>query len=152
MRFRGPRLSRSFTTSFALALFVALAAVPAVARHATPTPTASPSLPPEDPAITTIARREFVQWQAGTVDKSHYAAPTQAKLTTEKISDTAAALAGLGSLQSVEWNGSLSEDSAPPGTKGYLYRMICVSGAVYEELTIGPDGKIDGIFFRDKLQ
>lgn len=119
--------------------------------RATPTPSATPSPPPEDPAITAIARREFVQWQAGAVDRSHYAAVTQSKLTPEKIADTSRALATLGSLQRVEWDGPIGIVDGPPGVKGYLYRMFCTGGAVYETLTIGPDGKVDGIFFRDKL-
>jgi hypothetical protein len=126
----------------------------AIARpHSTPTPaaTATPSPPPEDPKITLIARREFVAWQAGVVNKDHYAVETQAKLTPDKIADTSKALSDLGALVRTDWYGPLGIADGPPGVNGYLYHMICANGAVYEELTIGPDGKIDGIVFRDKL-
>ncbi len=99
-----------------------------------------------------MARREFVAWQAGVVDPTHYAAVTQAKLTPAKIAATSKALASLGALTSVEWLGYLGIDGGPKGVTGYIYRMRCSNATVFEELTIGPDGKIDGIMFRDRLQ
>jgi hypothetical protein len=153
-RFRGSTLSRSFVISVALAVLTLLAPAGALARgHSTPTPapTATPSPPPEDPKITIIARREFVDWQAGVVDKSHYAPETQAKLSPDKVADTSKALSELGALKQIEWYGPLGIADGPPGVKGYLYHMICANASVYEELTIGPDGLIDGIVFRDKL-
>lgn len=145
---------RSFITSLgALLITLALLSVPAIARpHPTPTPTATPAPPPEDPAITSIARHEFVAWQAGVVDKSRYAPVTQAKLTDKQINDTSSALANLGALVSTKWWGPLGIEGGPPGVKGYVYQMYCTNGMVYEQLTIdSATGKIDGIFFRDKL-
>jgi len=92
-----------------------------------------------------------VAWQAGVVDKAHYAAETQAKLVPEKVADTSKALSALGALERTEWYGPLGIADGPPGVKGYLYHMVCANASVYEELTIGPDGLIDGIVFRDKL-
>jgi hypothetical protein len=127
------------------------APVAALARpRPTPTPTATPTPPPEDPAVTAIARREFVAWQAGVVTKSHYSSRTQG-LYPAKIDDTSKALSHFGYLTGVEWVGPLAISDGPPGEKGYVYRMNCVEGSVYEYLTIGADGKIDGIVFRDKL-
>ena len=40
---------------------------------------------------------------------------------------------------------------APPGVVGYSYRMICSNGAIFEQLMIEPDGKIDSINFLKKL-
>jgi hypothetical protein len=148
-------LFRSFAISAALALvLVAFApAGPALARpHPTPTPTATPAPGPEDPAITQIARREFVAWQAGVIDKSRYADVTSTKMLPDKVADTSRALSALGALQHTEWLGPLALPAdSPPGVKGYLYRMTCSNAAVYEQLTMAPDGKIDGIFFGDKL-
>ncbi len=149
-------MSRSFATSL---LALALAVVPAAALargHVAPTPVPSvaptPTTAPENPAITTLARREFVAWQAGSVDASHYADQTRAKLSPAKIAATSKALAALGALVKVDWLGYLGIHGGPPGVTGYIYRMHCTYAAVYEELTIAADGKIDGIIFRDKLQ
>src|SRR6185312_4259757 len=118
-------LSRSSTTRvlvFALAVLLSLAAPGlALARpHATPTPAASSG--PEDPAITTVARREFVAWQAGIVNKDHYDPRTVADMTDEKISTTSKALGVLGTLESMVWVGPLGVDD--PKVKGYIYKMV----------------------------
>ena len=149
-------LSRSFRTSLLVAALLIVPAAALARGHAKPTPTptavATPTAPPENPTITALARREFVSWQAGTVDTSHYAETTRAKLTPEKIAATSKALGTLGALTSVEWLGYLGIQDGPPGVTGYIYKMQCQNATVYEELTIGPDGKIDGIVFRDTLQ
>jgi hypothetical protein len=59
-----------------------------------PTPTATPTLPPENPAITAIARREFVSWQAGSVDKDHYVEAAQTQLTSDITDKMSKALVG----------------------------------------------------------
>ena len=145
-------LSRLFGIS-ALALAALFAVVPgnADARKATPAPTASPTPPPEDPAVTQIARREFVAWQAGVVTPNRYAAGAQAGLTADKIAETSKQLGAAGTLVKTDWIGPLVVDDAPPGTHGYWYKMTCENAAVYERLILAPDGKIDGIMFRDKL-
>jgi hypothetical protein len=146
-------LSRSSVISVAFAA-LALCSMPApalaYAHNPGPAPTATPTLPPEDPAITTVARREFVAWQAGVVDRSHYSAQTQG-LTDEKIADTSKALSQYGALLQTQWAGPLGIQDAPSGVKGYVYKMICTGGMLYELLTIGPDGKVDGVIFRNKL-
>ena len=118
---------------------------------AKPTPTATPTLPPEDPAITTIARREFVAWQAGVVEKTRYAPEAQAKLTDESISNVSKALSSYGALLHTQWMGYLQIVGGPPGEVGYTYRMECVNAPLFEQLMIGPDCKIDSIDFREKL-
>ena len=150
-------LSRSLSTNFALAaLLAALALQPvgavAKAPHPTPAPTATPTPPPEDPEITRVARREFVSWQAGNVDLDRYADKAKAQLTPEKITNTSKQLGLLGALVKTEWLTPLSFDGAPAGVKGYLYHMVCTQGAVYEQLVINGEGKIEGIVFRDKLE
>ena len=149
--YKARTLFRSFVIS---ALAVALlAGTPALANarpRPAPTPTATPTPPPEDATITQIARREFVAWQAGVVDLSHYASPTQAKLLPAKIADTSKALGTLGSLIKTEWVGPAVLEDTPDGVRGYVYRMVCTNASVYEILTL-ENGKIDGIVFRDKL-
>lgn len=150
MRLSESTLSRSFIISSALATLLVLTPAVAPARsHASPTPAAAPSAGPEDPAITTIARREFVAWQAGVVNKSHYDPRTVADMTDTKIATTSKALGVLGTLESTSWIGPLIYEDKT--AKGYIYQMTCSNYKVYEFLTIGPDGKIQGIFFKDKL-
>lgn len=149
-------MSRSFRISaIALALLGAVLAAPlgvAARGHATPTPAATPTIPPEDPAITLIARREFVSWQAGTLNLDHYAKQSQAGLTPDKIAETSKNLGALGTLVSMQWLGPIPIVDPPAGVKAsYLYKMHCDIADVYEELTMGDDGKIVGIIFRDKL-
>lgn len=144
--------SRLFVISL-LAIATAIAVVPgnADARRVSPAPTASPTPPPEDPAVTQTARREFVAWQAGVVTSSRYAAQAQAGLTADRIGQTSKELGAAGSLVKTDWVGPIIVDDAPPGTHGYWYKMTCENSVVYERLIIAPDGKIDGILFRDKL-
>lgn len=119
--------------------------------HPSPTPTATPTLPPENPAITAVARREFVAWQAGAVDKTHYVEAAQSDLTTDATDKMSKALVSLGALMHTDWNGNFPIIGAPPGVIGYIYHMVCTNDAIYEELMIGPDGKIDSINFLKKL-
>lgn len=143
-------LSRLFVISaLVLASLFAIAPGQALAKHVA-APTASPSPPPEDPAVTAIARREFVAWQAGVVTNSRYADQAQSSLTADHIATTSKELGQSGTLEKTEWVGPIIVDDAPPGTHGYWYKMICENGAVWERLIIGPDGKLDGILFRDK--
>lgn len=140
------------TSAVALALLCLLVPITGAAHsHATPTPSATPSPPPEDAAVTQIARREFVAWQAGIVTMAHYDPKTQATITAQKLNDTSKALGVLGTFEHAEWVGPLGIVDPAPGQKGYIYKMVCANYSVYELLTMGGDGKIQGIFFRDKL-
>jgi hypothetical protein len=133
---------------------IALAGVgqPASARSKpTPTPTATPTPPPEDPAVTTIARHEFVAWQAGIVDKSRYTPEMQAKMSDDQVAQTSKNLGLVGALEKIDWVGFYPPPPDIPGGRAYLYHMVCSNKAVYELLTIAPDGKIAGIAFRDSI-
>jgi hypothetical protein len=132
---------------------VMLLAVPATGwsrPHATPSPSPSPS-PIADPAITKIARQQFVQWQAGVVNKSLYAPQVLPQLTDAKISDTSNQLAQLGALTTFVYIGRWINPDFPSGTNGYIYQMRCVSGNVYLWLAINSDGKIATVFFKNRL-
>ncbi|MGB8909162.1 MAG: hypothetical protein WCC84_10475 [Candidatus Cybelea sp.] len=136
----------------ASALVAVLLAVPAVSfarTHATPTP--SPSPPIADPAITQIARQQFVQWQAGVVNKSLYAAPVLTQLTDEKINDTSSQLAKLGALTSTVYVGRWLNPDFPAGTNGYIYQMQCVEGNVYLWLALDAQGKLATVLFKNRL-
>jgi hypothetical protein len=130
---------------------VALAVPPAswARTHATPTP--SPSPPIADPAITQIARQQFVQWQAGVVNKSLYAAPVLPQLTDDKISDTSTQLAKLGALTSMVYVGRWLNPDFPAGTNGYIYQARCAEGNVYLWLALDAQGKLATVFFKNRL-
>jgi hypothetical protein len=146
-------LSRLFATSLALAALVTFGSPqPALARGAKPTPTPSvaPSVPPENPAVTLIARREFVSWQAGMVDAARYAPQSQSGLTPDRVTKISKELGAAGTLEKTEWVGPVLVDGVP-GAKGYIYKMTCSDAVVYERLILAADGKIDGVVFLDKL-
>lgn len=126
-------------------------AAPGFARpHATPTPSPSPT-PIADPVITKLARQQFVQWQAGTINKSLYAKQVLDKLTDAKIADTSTALSQLGALTDVVFLGPWIAPDFPPGARGYAYQMRCTSGNMYLWLALDAQGKIATILFKSRL-
>lgn len=137
--------------AFALAALLGALAAPAMARpHATPTPAPTPT-PIADPAITKLATQQFVQWQAGVIDKNLYAQQVLDKLTDAKIADTSKALGQLGALTSVVYMGRWIEPDFPAGARGYIYQMRCLSGNIYLWLALDAQGKIATIYFKDRL-
>ncbi len=131
--------------------FIISAALLIARTHPSPTPTATPTLAPEIPTITAVARREFVAWQAGAVDKNHYVDAAQAQLTSDGTAKMSKVLVSYGALEHTEWYGNFPIIGAPPGVVGYTYRMVCTNDAIFEQLMIGSDGKIDSINFLKKL-
>jgi hypothetical protein len=130
---------------------VVSAAAPSFARpHATPTPSPTPT-PIADPAITKLARQQFVQWQAGTINKSLYAQQVLDKLDDTKINDTSKALGQLGALIDVVYLGPWIAPDFPPGARGYAYQMRCTSGNIYLWLALDAQGKIATILFKNRL-
>lgn len=131
--------------------FIISAALLIARAHPSPTPTATPTLAPEIPAITAVARREFVAWQAGAVDKDHYVDAAQGQLTADGTAKMSKVLVSYGALEQAQWYGNFPIIGAPPGVVGYTYRMVCTNDAIFEQLMIGSDGKIDSINFLKKL-
>ncbi len=127
---------------------------PSIARpHPTPTPSPTP-VPAAAPAVTAIARREFVAWQIGIINSKNYDTALAKNVTDEKLKSVSQGLSQLGALTGIEYLGPLSISDAPAGMNvhGYLYHMICSEGAVYLRLILrDPDNKVAGILFRDSL-
>lgn len=145
----------SFPAFFRVAVLagagVWLAATAAQARpSATPTPAPTPA-PVADPAVTKVARQQFVAWQAGSINKSLYAPEVVGKLTDAKIADVSHALGALGPLTDTVYIGPFSAADIPAGSHGYIYQMRCASGNIYLWLILDGDAKIATIFFKDKL-
>ncbi len=137
----------------ALALAALALALPAIAQarpHPTPTPIPTPT-PVADPAVTKVARQQFLAWQIGTIDRSLYAAQLVPKLTDAKIKDVSAHVAPLGALQHVVYLGPFVGQGFPPGAHGYIYKMICTNGTLYQWMILDASGKIATIFFRDTM-
>jgi hypothetical protein len=144
--------ARKLTVAVGGAVALLLVGAPAswARTHATPTPSPTPT-PVADPAVTKIARQQFVQWQAGLVNKSLYAAQLQAQLTDAKIADTSSKLGELGALNDTVFIGRWLNPEFPPEIHGYIYQMRCISGNVYLWLAIDGQGKIAALFFKDRL-
>jgi hypothetical protein len=135
----------------AIAAVALASAVPGSARpHSTPTPSPSPT-PIADPVITKLARQQFVQWQAGTINKSLYAQQVLDKLSDAKIADTSQALGQLGALMDVVFIGPWVAPDFPAGARGYAYQMRCTSGNIYLWLALDAQGKIATILFKNRL-
>jgi hypothetical protein len=144
------RLLAASAVAAVAAIVLANAPVASWARHATPTPSPSPT-PVADPAVTKIVRQQFVEWQAGIVNKSLYASQVLDQLTDAKINDTSSKLAQLGALTDTVYMGRWLNPDFPPGARGYIYQMRCVLGNVYLWLALRADGKIATIFFKNRL-
>ncbi|MGZ3541693.1 MAG: hypothetical protein ACXWMY_13995 [Vulcanimicrobiaceae bacterium] len=138
---------------------VALSATPAFARKApaTPAPTASPIgtpdapvLPspkpaPEDPKITKVAVREFLAWQTGTVDRTHYSDQMNANISDDLLTKSAVGLAHLGALQKATFEGIST--AGPTNQTFYTYTMTCTDGAVRMQFGFDQQGKIGLLYF-----
>lgn len=147
---RSLRISRGVAAAAAALLAILVAATaPSAARPRTPTPSPSPA-PVADPAITKIARQQFVDWQAGVLNKTLYAPELLPKLTDQKIADTAQALGQLGALTDMVYVGRWINPEVPD-LNGYIYQMRCISGNVYLWMALTSEGKIASIFFKNRL-
>jgi hypothetical protein len=137
--------------AFATPILLAALAAPGWGRtHATPTPAATP-MPVADPAITKLARQQFVQWQAGSINKSLYAVQVLSQLTDAKIADTSQKLGELGALTDTLYLGRWINPDFPPETRGYIYQMHCVSGSIYLWLALDSQGKIASLTFKNRF-
>jgi hypothetical protein len=125
---------------------------PTAVAKGTPSPSPSPTVPPvADPAVTKVARQQFVAWQAGAVDRNLYAPELAAKMTDDKIADVSRHIGPLGALLNTTYIGPFVGADFPSGARGYIYQMLCSNGNVYEWMVIGADGKLATIYFRDTL-
>jgi hypothetical protein len=142
------RISLALAGTIAAAL---LFAGPAIARPTKATPSPSPTVAPvADPAITKLARQQFLAWQIGTIDKSLYTADLLSKATDDKIADVSRHIAPLGALISMDYVTPFSGEDFPADAKGYIYQMNCSNGKIFEEIVL-TGGKIGYLYFRDTL-
>ena len=129
------------------ALFFALG----VAAKPTPTPAPTPT-PVAAPRIVAAARREFLAWQLGSIDPTHYIGPLAAAATPARVKQTSLERGHLGALDHLVYLGLVRDGSFPGGGLAHLFRAICSNGYVYEEIALDKTGLVRGILFRDTLK
>ncbi|MDH2910452.1 MAG: hypothetical protein HKL92_05635 [Candidatus Eremiobacteraeota bacterium] len=129
------------------ALFLALGATAKPAPTPAPTPT-----PVAAPRIVIAARREFLAWQLGSIDPTHYIGPLAAIATPARVKQTSRELGNLGALDRLVYLGLVRDGSFPGGGIAHLFRAICSNGYVYEEIALDKAGLVRGILFRDTLK
>lgn len=132
------------------AAFLALAPVAQARPHATPTPAPTPT-PVADPAVARLARQQFVAWQAGNINKTLYAEGVAEKLSDAKVDEVSKALGKLGPFTEAIYIGPFSASDIPADAHGYIFKMQCTEGAVYQWMIVDGQGKIATIFFKDRL-
>lgn len=106
----------------------------------------SPSPAAEEPRVTKLAVREFLAWQSGAVDQSHYTDQVTEQLTPDFLKNGTAALARIGALQRVAYRGIAH---GVDHTDFYVYRMTCANGTIDMDFQLDPagTGKINLIHF-----
>lgn len=130
----------------------AASARPSPAPSPGATPTVGPiSHEPEDPAVTKVARAQFLAWQLGKLDRSRYTDVLSQLITDDRIANSSQGLSKLGPLQRIEWVGLTGVEGLAPNNKTYLYHMVCGTGAVFMQFSLTPAGKISSMLFRDQL-
>lgn len=128
------------------------ALVAGIFGHPRPTPSPSPTPPPPaNPVVTMVARRQFVAWQAGHINRADYAPALSARTDDAKVEQSSIQLGALGALQSTQYLGPLSIYDTPADVTVYLYKMLCSNGFIFEQLALDGRGKIEGIVFRDTI-
>ncbi|MGD0051928.1 MAG: hypothetical protein ABSD03_08920 [Vulcanimicrobiaceae bacterium] len=134
-------------------LVAGLATAPAEAQS--PPPAAASALPAAaspgptatiDPAQTARARAEFDAWRSGAIDRSHYDAALNAKISDGNVAEMASALRTLGPIASFS---QLQRGAENSGSAYYIYKVVGGTPpplAMY--ISFDASGKIDGIAFR----
>lgn len=115
------------------------ASAPPAAASSGATPIASPT-----PASLGAAQVEFLAFQTGKIDRTHYDAAANTDLTDAKVTQASAGLKTLGDFKDI----TQLERADRQGLIIYLYRVRAQSGTVQMVLAVDKDGKIAGIFFR----
>ena len=140
---------RNARLAVVFALFFALGA----AAKPTPAPTPAPTpTPVAAPRIVAAARREFLAWQLGSIDPTHYIGPLAVAATPDRVKATSIELGHLGALDHLVYLGLVRDGSFPGGGIAHLFRAICSNGYVYEEIALNKAGLVRGILFRDTLK
>jgi D-alanyl-D-alanine carboxypeptidase len=104
----------------------------------------STSAPGEDPAITARMREQWNEVVKGHVDPNLYDPTVAANLPDVAVAQVGAGLAKLGSPTAFLF---VQKIVAPLGV-AYVYRVVTPNGDVQMTLSISPQDKINGIYFK----
>ena len=111
-------------------LVAGLATAPAAAQSAPPAPPSAPSAVTSpgpaatiDPAQTARARAEFDAWRKGTIDRSHYDATLNAKISDGNVTEMASALRTLGTIVGFS---QLQRGASESGSSYFIYKVYRV--------------------------
>lgn len=122
-----------------------------------PPPSPAPSAPAASPSATTglpsasptpaslgAAQTEFLAFQSGKVDRTHYNAASNAEFTDAKIAQVSAGLKSLGTFKDI----TQLERAERQSLTIFVYRVRAEGGIVQMLLAVDKDGKYAGVFFR----
>ena len=133
-------------------LALALSVIPPTSRTAqTPTSpispapaTSAPASAPEDPAVTTLARKIYAQMRVGKVDPTLLTDQMNKALTPEAVAAQKPVFDQLGDPTQLVF---LSGSKIPTGTF-YKYRATFAQAALEVQIFIDNAGRIGGYFLR----
>jgi hypothetical protein len=83
-------------------------------------------------------------WQTGKLDRTQYSKRLSDALTDIMVDQIVEAIKGLGDLKDFQFKVGQSIN----GDRVYRYLVSCSSGSIAMIYAVGPDGKVDGLFFR----
>jgi hypothetical protein len=104
---------------------------------------AQTALPGEDPAITAVVRTEYLAWQQGTIERSHYTPAASAEFKDALVAQVATELTAFGTPSAFIFRGK----TQPSGGTIYAYLITCPNSDVWMTIGIDAAGKIEGIAF-----
>ena len=115
---------------------------------ATASPAASPSPAAIDPAVVARAKAEFLAWQSGKIDRSHYSAAVNTGIPDATVWQIASQLRTFGDFVSLAPQNKSAAVQGGVTLTVYDFLVTCKGGNIAYRLVINPSDKIDGIFFR----
>jgi hypothetical protein len=138
-----------FASLLALALWPAAAsaqgAPPPAGAPAAASPAPTPTALPDDPAIDKRAKAEFLAWQSGKLDKSHYSKALDAAATDDAVAKVTPQLKALGDLKSVVFTAGWV---IAPGKNAYQYLVTCSTASMLMLYVVSPPATVEGVRFR----
>jgi hypothetical protein len=98
----------------------------------------------EDKAMTSRLKDEFLAWQHGKIDRTHYTSQVNAALTDSAVAQLGTQLASLGDVKST----TFVSKTQVSGYDVYVYDVECAKGTIRMTVSIDANDLIGGIFFK----
>lgn len=99
---------------------------------------------PEDPAVGTAVKRQYLAWQTGKIDRNDFSAEMNKELPDATVARVASQLQSLGApkkftyVERTLWN----------GYRVYTYRVETQKARLRMLYTVDAEGKISALWFR----